>query len=62
MKSFKGFYFKQLHDEPGLMSGLNLPDPDKGPYEFRNCEFHPRLWEALEQMYGASIFIECYRS
>lgn len=59
MKVFRQMYFKMLHDEAGLMSGLNLPDEDAGPYLFEYCNFHPRLWEALQQMYSGSRFIDC---
>ena len=59
MKQIKDMYFKQLHDEPALMSGLQLPDPKAGPYAFVDCEFHPRLWEALQQMYVGSTFDGC---
>lgn len=59
MKQIKDYYFKQLYDEPVLMSGANLPHQDLGPYEFVDCHFHPRLWEALEQMYNTSHFTNC---
>lgn len=52
-------YFKALDDEPAFMSGLPLPNPDKGPYYFQECEFHPRLWEALQQTYLTSTFDNC---
>lgn len=58
---YKGYYFKALFDEPALMSGCNLPDPNcsKG-YLFTDCEFHPRLWECMRQVYTTSIFENCY--
>lgn len=55
--TFENMYFKQLPDESGLMSGLNLPEP--GEHRFINCEFHPRLWEALEQLYKDCTFTNC---
>ena len=60
--TYQDYYFKALFGQPAFMSGLPLPDPNKGPYTFRGCEFHPRLWKALEQMYSTSTFIDCYRS
>lgn len=57
---YENYYFKALHDEPGLMSGCNLPDPDEPEgYHFVACDFHPRLFEALQQMYSTSTFTRC---
>jgi hypothetical protein len=56
METIKNTYFKTLFSEGKIqISGDPLPDPAKGPYEFKDCEFHPRLWEALRQMYRNSI-------
>lgn len=58
---YQDYYFKCLHDEDiDLISGLHLPDPNKGPYLFRHCEIHPRLWEAMQQMYTTSKFENTY--
>jgi hypothetical protein len=52
MKKYTDYYFKWAFDEKGqYMSGLHLPNPDKGPYEFQDCNIHPRLWETLKQLY-----------
>lgn len=59
MHTYTNYYFKQLSDEPAIMSGLPLPNPTEGPYEFVDCEFHPRLWECLEQLYFTSTFQNC---
>lgn len=59
MKTIRNYYFKQLHDEPMLMSGANMPRPENGPFRFEDCEFHPRLWEALEQLYKGCEFDNC---
>jgi hypothetical protein len=60
-KVYDGYYFKWLFDEKGVyMSGRKLPDPNKGPYKFVNCEMHPQLWEALNQLYTDSIYINTY--
>lgn len=59
MQRYENYYFKQLHGEQALMSGLPLPDQDQGPYEFVDCNFHPRVWEALQQMYHTSTFTKC---
>lgn len=60
MTKFENYYFKALHNEPGFMSGLPLPNPSKGPYEFIDCEFHPRTWKVLEELYTTSTFKNCY--
>jgi len=59
MRKLSNRYYKTLEGEPLQISGLMLPDPDGGPYEFVECEFHPRLWEALQQMYRDSSYIRC---
>lgn len=60
MKTIKDYYFKSLHDENmRLMSGLPLPDPADGPYKFVHCDFHPRVWEALEQGYALAEYVNC---
>ena len=43
-------YFKSTFED-GLIyiSGLPLPDPDKGPYLFKNCDIHPCLDEEMEK-------------
>lgn len=56
MKIFSGMYFKTLPDEKALISGLSLPrlplnKQEDCPYTFIDCEIHPRLWEAMRQMY-----------
>lgn len=58
-KRYENYYFKSLPNEPGFISGLPLPAMTNGPYEFVSCEFHPRLWEALEQNYTTSTFKDC---
>ena len=61
MRIIKNYYFKILHDEKlDLISGYELPDPEKGPYHFIDCEMHPRVWEALQQLYTASEFTRTY--
>lgn len=53
-------YYVTTHNDPrSYMSGRHLPDPDKGPYHFDKCSFHPRVWEALQQMYQLSVFTNC---
>lgn len=56
----KGFYFKFLNDEDTrAISGCHLPKPEK-TYHFVDCEIHPRLWEAMEQMYHHCKFTNTY--
>lgn len=43
--------FNEYVDEPNVVCQCYLPNPDDGPYEFRNCEIHPRLWSAIHQQY-----------
>jgi len=50
MKEYKCYYFKGLPGESELMSGLNLP-PANPPFRLVDCEIHPRLWEAIHQIY-----------
>lgn len=53
MTIIKDTYFKLTHDERVTqISGRHLPDPDAGPYNFHDCEFHPRLWAAWRQLYA----------
>jgi len=51
MKELRNKYFKTLPNRPELMSGLPLPKVEDGPFEFINCEIHPGLWEAMNQIY-----------
>ena len=64
MTEIKNTYFKWMHDEKSkhtqYMSGEYLPDPDKGPYHFINCEIHPGLWECMQQMYNTSKYTNTY--
>lgn len=60
MQRREDIYYKQRHDETEiLLSGLHLPDPDTGPFEFIRCDFHPRLWETLYHEYHTSTFVRC---
>lgn len=53
MTIIKDTYFKLTHDEhTTLISGGALPDPDRGPYDFHDCTFHPRVWAAWRQLYA----------
>jgi hypothetical protein len=56
--SYRGYYFTALSGDPPLISGCNLPSETTG-IRFENCEFHPRLWEALQQMYSSCEFAGC---
>lgn len=52
-------YFKATFSMgPRYISGLSLPNPDKGPYKFVNCDFHPALREELLK-YKDSEFVDC---
>jgi hypothetical protein len=53
MIEYKGYYFKATCEEGNIfMSGLPLPPLTKEEgQKFIDCEFHPRLWETLEQIY-----------
>lgn len=59
MKELKNYYFKFLYDEKPGISGLCLPNPDK-TYHFIDCEIHPRLWEAMRQIYNHCKFTNTY--
>ena len=59
MTTIRNHYFKFLPDVPWQfcgMSGLPLPDPKQGPYEFIDCEFHPGIWSFVKQEYQGSEF------
>ena len=60
MKELKNYYFKFLYDEKPGISGLCLPNPDE-TWHFIDCEIHPRLWEAMNQMYSHCKFTNTYR-
>lgn len=53
MTIIKDTYFELTYDEhTTLISGISLPNPDKGPYNFHDCDFHPRLWSVWRQLYA----------
>ena len=52
-------YYKVPHNGPMLMSGLPLPDPNKGPFLFVDCSFHPAIKKTLKRDYHNSIFVSC---
>jgi hypothetical protein len=55
----RGFYFKYMPDEVTGISGCNLPNPNR-IYHFINCSIHPRLWEAMTQMYSHCLYTNTY--
>lgn len=59
MKELTDRYYKAEHDGPSYISGLNMPDPKKGPYHFIRCDFHPALREVLAEQYKDSKFSLC---
>ena len=59
MKVFENCYFKVPHGGEPLMSGLIMPNPKYGPYHFKNCDFHPALWDVLKRDYKDCQFTDC---
>jgi hypothetical protein len=57
----KNTYFRYLYDEEGsFISGCHpLPNPTK-KYKFVDCDIHPRLWEAMHQMYNHCEYENTY--
>ena len=51
MRELRNYYFKTLPGEEALMSGLQMPDPEGELCHFIRCDIHPRLWEAVTQIY-----------
>ena len=51
MRELRNCYFKTLPGEEALMSGLQMPDPEGELCHFIRCDIHPRLWEAVTQIY-----------
>lgn len=56
---YENYYFKAKAGEPAFMSGLPMPPACEGPYTFIDCEFHPRLWDYIKELYSDSTFINC---
>ena len=64
MIEIKDTYFKTTHREGFIyISGRPLPSPDKGPYHFINCSFHPCLdGHVAEYKLTGSILTDCFGS
>ena len=55
MKEIVNHYYKTSFGSDPLISGLPLPDPDKGPYNFVRCELHPAVEDDLRENYSDSL-------
>jgi hypothetical protein len=57
--TYTDYYFKGVFGDRPLMSGCSLPNPERGPFEFVDCRFHPECKEWLEVFYTDSIYTNC---
>ncbi len=54
-KRINTYYKYTWEDDKLYISGCHLPDPSKGPYHFRACDFHPCLDNELVKNYPDSV-------